>query len=167
MKRLIALIGRDRTGKNSVIRLALQRLKENGARMEDEIWVGVDVWAVMSIEGVKVGLATSGDTATGREKTYRLRESLQYLRKAGCHVIICATRTGGKTVRGVEKFSAADAYEAMWIEKSRLPRTELQESSINSKAREVVSAVEASLRAAGTRKDMSPTTGISGGSTAK
>ena len=146
MKKLIALIGSDNTGKNVAVRFAFEKLKRGRPAIEEEFWIGSDITAIMNFDGVRVGIATNGEPNTGVEKEIRLRETLRLFRKAGCQLIICTTRTRGKTVERVEKFSNNNGYGVTWIEKSRFSGGDHQRSSTESKAEEVVSTVKAFVR---------------------
>jgi hypothetical protein len=67
---------------------------------------------------VKVGIESRGDPSS------RLFKSLETFDKAGCKVILCATRTKGETVKAVEKLSLASQYQIVWLYKSGTPNPE-------------------------------------------
>ncbi|MFV1951811.1 MAG: hypothetical protein ACC630_07665, partial [Nitrospinota bacterium] len=83
-----------------------------------------DVRAVVTINGVKIGIESQGDPNS------RLFKSLKLFAKLQCHVIVCATRTRGATVKAVE--SQKSDYEVIWYEQSIVKGEEVQnQNNIN------------------------------------
>ena len=109
MKKAIALKGVAKIGKSQTIRTVdeLLRVKHPGAIVEHEYRTRVELRVVLSINGVKIGIETTG------ENIKRINESFDVFVNLGCEVIICATRTTGKAVKAV---NALPGYEVVWFE---------------------------------------------------
>ena len=110
MKKVFALRGPSKTGKTQTNRTfdELLRAKFPGAIVEHEHRSPAELRAVLSIDGVKIGIETTG------ENIKRINESFDLFVKLGCELIICATRTKGQTVAAVESLPG---YEAVWFER--------------------------------------------------
>ncbi len=110
MKKVFALRGTSNRGKTQTIRTVdeLLRTKHPGASVEHEYRTRAELSVVLGINGVKIGIETTGENAE------RIRQSLDQFVTLGCEVIICATRTSGKTVKAVE---ALPGYEIVWLER--------------------------------------------------
>ena len=144
-KKLIAIWGAANSGKTRSIRNTYQMLKAAYPDAEIERpWGGkIDIARVFTLSpGFKVGIESQGDP-TGHGMRM-LMKSLPYFAELGCRLIICATRTMGKTVEEVKHFSGRNGYEVEWIEKRRLPRENL-EAGINSTARKIFGTAQTFL----------------------
>lgn len=84
------------------------RAKHPGAGVEHEHTTRAELRVVLSINGMRIGIETTG------ENTKRIQQSLDLFVSLGCEVIICATRTSGKTVKAVETLPG---YEIVWLER--------------------------------------------------
>ena len=109
----------------------------------DEVTRGSDIVVILEINGVKVGITTLGDPVPDMEP------NLIYLAKQGCYVIVCATRTRGKTTAAVDRLRQ-NQYEIVWIEKRRIgapsdPPTRQQEADSNERARFIVEQVDSAI----------------------
>lgn len=109
MKKLIALKGIRDVGKSQTLRTVdeLLRGKYSNATVEQERRTRVELTVVLSINGVRIGIESTD------EKISRIQESFDLFVSFGCDVIICATRTSGKTVTAVKALSD---YEVVWLE---------------------------------------------------
>jgi hypothetical protein len=134
MKKVIALRGRSNVGKSSTIKQAYELLlaKYPRAEKEHEIF-RVDIRVVLTINGVKVGIESQGDPGS------RLVESLRLFVKLGCKIIVCATRTKGKTVDAVNKLEPN--YEIFWIEQIATKSADRKSSNLGT-AKRIVKEVE-------------------------
>ena len=105
MKKLFALKGRRNVGKSQTIRTVdeLLRAKYPCARVEHEHRTRGELRAVLSIDGVKIGV----------ESGARIQSSFDLFVSLGCDVIICPTRTTGQTINTV---NALPGYEMVWLE---------------------------------------------------
>lgn len=116
MKRtVLAVRGKSAVGKSTSIRQAFDELLL--IPESKEIWRlpkgQVDLVAIVKVRGRLVGFASQGDWIR------YLRPDLQKLIRAKCHVIVCATKSRGDTVKYVENLKLT--YSVEWIEK--LPAT--------------------------------------------
>ena len=137
MKKAIALKGKSKIGKSLTIRTVdeLLRLKYPGAIVEHEHRTRVEIRVVLSINGVKIGVETTG------ENIKRINESFDLFVNLGCEVIICATRTTGKTVTAV---NALPGYE-VWLEQ-RVHSNPMEQVLGNlAMARQIVEETEKSI----------------------
>lgn len=109
MKKVIALRGKGKIGKSTTIRTVdeLLRKKYSTAKVEHEYRTKVELRAVLSINGVKIGIESTG------ENIRRINESFELFVRLGCEVIICATRTTGNAVAAVNKLPG---YDVVWLE---------------------------------------------------
>ena len=110
MKKLFAFRGTSKRGKSQIIRTVdeLLRKKFPSAIVEHEHRTPVELRVVLTIDGVKIGIETTGENIT------RIKESFDLFVSLGCEVIICATRTKGQTVTAVETLAG---YEVVWFER--------------------------------------------------
>lgn len=143
---LIALRGRASVGKTStIIDVRQQLVKQAGIAEIDYEETGNragDFCAVLQAKQRRIGIASEGDHEN------LLNGHLRTLIKAGCDLIVCATRTRGATVVCVEHFRGRFAVE--WIEKPPSnPDTPSQHQSDNREtAKAIVHRVMALLEAA-------------------
>lgn len=122
--RLIALSGPGNTGKTTTLKSVIEAFEKSPRAMVTRLISRVDVRAIIEIGDLKIGIETQGDPGS------RLGESLELFRNEGCHVIICATRTRGRTVTLVQR--CEPAYDVIWIVKLFL-RTEVERNQDNRK----------------------------------
>lgn len=101
MKKVFALKGRRKIGKSQTIRTVdeILRVKNPAASVEHEDRSRI----VLSINGVKIGVESTGQNT----------ESIDLFVNLGCEVIICATKSTGKTVNAV---NALPGYKVVWLE---------------------------------------------------
>lgn len=118
-KTLIAVQATKRRGKTQSIALAHQKLLEQGAEvMRRPIALRgrcLDVrQAILKIDGVLVGFASSGDD---HEK---LKKDLTALFVAECSVIVCATHTStSESARAMRRFAEEHGYNVVPLAKER------------------------------------------------
>ena len=131
MKKVFALKGRRNLGKSQTIRTVeeLLRAKYPGAKVEHEYRTRTELRVVLSINGVKIGVESTG-------------ENLDLLVSLGCEIIICATKTTGKTVNAV---NALPGYEVVWLEQRAQSAPFEQVLSNLAMARHIVEETEKSL----------------------
>lgn len=67
----------------------------------------MELSVVLSVNGVKIGVESSS------ENSGRMQASFDHFVSHGCELIICATRTTGKTVNAV---NALPVSEVVWLE---------------------------------------------------
>ncbi len=99
MKSIIAIYGKANSGKTSTIkeisRLLCQKYHYSSDKVEDK---GDDIYQVLTKDSIKIGIISQGDVGSWVE------EYLSELAKRECILIICATRTRGKTCYAVDKY---------------------------------------------------------------
>jgi hypothetical protein len=95
------------------------------------------VSVILTIDGVKIGIASKGDPRTG------LARRLNRLRDRDCSVIICATRTRGATVTAVTALQRDGYTIASQNQVWRKPPD--RESGNQQMAARIVSQVERAL----------------------
>jgi len=141
LKKAIALKGVARIGKSQTIRTVdeLLRVKYPDAIVEHEYRTKVEVRVVLSINGVKIGIETTG------ENIKRINESFDLFVNLGCEVIICATRTSGKTVMAV---NALPGYDVVWLEQQAQSNPIERVLGNLAMARQIVEETEKSIAAA-------------------
>ena len=142
LKNAISLRGTSKTGKSQTIRTFVELLtaKYPDAISEHQHITKTDISVVLTIHRLKIGVESRSD---------RLIESLDLFVKSGCDVIICATRTKGRTNDAISalQFQGFDLY---WIEQPT--RTQPHEQVLRSlaMAREMVEKVTLLIAAAET-----------------
>lgn len=97
MKKVIALWGKENVGKTETLKLFNDMLIEKYSLEKTE--AKGDIRCVHTINGLKVGIETEGDSGD------RLLESLKYFNDLGCDVIVCACRSRGDTPTAVVSLS--------------------------------------------------------------
>ena len=109
MKKIFALKGRRNGGKSQTIRTVdeLLRAKYPDARVEHEHRTKAELRVVLDINGVTIGVESTG------ENFKRIEASFDLFVSHGCEIIICATRTKGNAVNAV---NALPGYEVVWLE---------------------------------------------------
>lgn len=140
IKTIIAIRGVANQGKSASIKIAYSLLKGiyPAAKIE-ELYIGVDITVVMTIDGVKVGIESQGDPNS------RLFQSLDHFVNIGCKVIVCATRSRGATVEAVN--SLAGKYRVEWYPKQGMSSESKQAAANQSVAQQIVAAVQAAVDA--------------------
>ena len=138
MKKVFALKGRRNIGKSQTIRTVdeLLRAKYPSARVEHEHRTRVELRVVLNINGVKIGVESID------ENIGRIQASFDLFVSLGCEVIICTTRTTGKTVNAV---NALPGYEVVWLEQRAQSATFEQVLSNLAMARHIVEETEKSI----------------------
>ena len=140
MKTLIAVRGVANRGKSTSIKESYLLLKRAYPKANvEELFIGEDITIIITINGMKVGIESQGDPNS------RLFKSLPHFVEMGCHVIICATRTSGKTVDLVNEF--ADRYTINWLDKSSVPNGHEQEAANTVAARKILALAKSALDA--------------------
>ena len=111
--KVIALLGRGDVGKSETIKKAYELLKSKyksattDGYPEPIIPVRGDIRVVLTINGVKIGIENQGDP----EDCPRV---LRFSARGRCNVIICSTRTRGKSVDVVNSLEKNN-YDVIWF----------------------------------------------------
>jgi GTPase SAR1 family protein len=133
-KKIIGLFGAAKVGKSTTINKVYDILTQKYDYTENgqSLLQYKDIRVVIVINGIKIGIESQGDPNS------RLKESLDIFVKAGCDIIVCATRTSGMTVGWVE--AKKPLYDVEWKEKK--PDVTQQEISNLNMANEIVAEIE-------------------------
>lgn len=107
MSHFVALKGRGSSGKTETIKLVFQLLQARYSNAVVDLLISntIDIKATMVINGNKVGIESQGDPNS------RLKQSLADFVDVECSIIICATRTRGKTVVWVNNYSSGNRID--------------------------------------------------------
>ncbi len=121
MNTIIAIRGVGNTGKTKTIKYVYDLVKSKypEAKIESEI-CRLDIRVIFTVNGVKIGIESQGDPSS------RLFESIPLFVKSQCNIILCATRTKGKTVQLIKE---QECYEIIWHEKSFIEGAMKQQES--------------------------------------
>lgn len=131
-KTIIAVRGAADAGKTTAIRCACAQMLSDGASVESILvspsFEGIDgylirdltsqskegdIAIILSYCNHKIGICSQGDC--GCEK--QIRAYLEAFKEVSCDLIICATRTRGRTCETVKAFSADNGYKLEWFSK--------------------------------------------------
>lgn len=112
MKSVIAIQGFKNIGKTLTIKLVRELLLDKYPNAEEIELIKntIDIRVIVIINEFKIGIESQGDPGG------RLSDSLKYFLKENCDIIVCPTRTYGKTVEVVEALEN-QGYEITWIPK--------------------------------------------------
>lgn len=139
-KTIIVLRGVANQGKSTSIKMAYALLKNAYPNAHfQELHIGVDITVVITINGTKIGIESQGDPNS------RLFASLDHFVSIGCKVIICATRSRGKTVEAVNALEGK--YKIDWHSKSSAPSAAKQDAANRFVAQQIFAAVQAAIDA--------------------
>lgn len=134
-KEIHALKGLTNTGKSTTIRTVYELLlseypdaKVEHRRPRPPREIRVDVRAIITINGKKIGIESLGDPGN------RLHESIKLFTKNKCDLIICATRTRGATYDTVAE--QEPPYSVKWHPKEATKSKAKQEEANNKMAQE-------------------------------
>ncbi len=113
-KTIIAVYGRANEGKSTSIKLACRKLLRdypNAIPPIEEINYDGDILVIVTLGAVKIGFESQGDP----NSRMLSEDTIRYLANEGCHIIICATRTEGKTVNKVDEIANDFDYHTLWL----------------------------------------------------
>ena len=115
-KTVIANWGHSNQGKSTVVKLLAQALlKKYPNAITDPVKVdfSVDIKCVITIGKIKVGFESQGDPNS------RLFESIKDFATLECDIIVCSTRTSGRTVTAVNQIHDRHGYDIIWVTNHR------------------------------------------------
>ena len=121
MKRVIALYGTPNSGKTCTLKQVHYELSKSEKVISKHSKTGADFRDIFIINGIKVGIETQGDPVK------RHKESLKLFQEQKCDLIICATRSRGKTKESVKALQKE--YFLSWRGQSRVSDKELIKDS--------------------------------------
>ncbi len=119
-KTIIAIYGRQGEGKSETIKRVCKRILTDfpNAKKFKEIDYSGDILLTIRLGDIKIGIESQGDPNSRmiKGKTIQKLADPEKRDKMGdCDIIICATRTEGKTVKEVDKVAHKYGYSTLWI----------------------------------------------------
>ena len=142
---IVALQGASNKGKTESIRLAYERLLEEGAKVirHPRRTITRDVrQAILEIDGVQIGFASAGDAVKVLER------DLPPLFEAECSVILCARHTPrSETFAFVERLALQYGYQIVPIKKERVAFVNAERANLET-ADSIVRQIRAAIEAA-------------------
>lgn len=124
---IIALQGKSGTGKTTTLGMLIKKVKKiyNTTIKETYRDGQRDLYAIVEINGKKVGITTRGDTEECLE--------IDFEKMGNCQLYVCACRTKGGTVEFVEKQAKNGLliYHGKWYYKSNNKSFKGKEHIIN------------------------------------
>jgi len=137
-KAVIALRGVGDSGKSTTIKMVYSLLSEECKLQILEEYDGVvDQWVIFKLNGKKVGIESQGDPGS------RLERTLRHFKDEGCDIIVCATRTRGKTNEWVTALDPP--YSILWEQKTRADTPFGHARCNKSDARKITDKVKANV----------------------
>lgn len=138
-KTIIAIYGRQGEGKSGTIKLAYEILitRFPNAKFKALINFDGDILTTVTLDNIKIGFESQGDPNSrivNKEDTLRklANEKTDVNQLGGCDIIVCATRTDGKTVRKVDEIAHSYNYHTIWMSSFFSPT--LDKQTLNFKA---------------------------------
>ena len=108
VKTIICLSGKSDVGKTLTIKKVWEKLKSPSDTPIATANHGDDIVGVVDLDGHKIGIETFGDPGSKQDVW------IEELITRQCEVIVCASRTSGKTVEVVENFARDNEYQIIW-----------------------------------------------------
>lgn len=125
MNTIIAINGKENTGKTTTIKEINQLLKSEYPTSKREYEIHKpDIRVIITINGVKIGIESQGDPG-------RLPKSILLFVENQCDIIVCATRSKGQTIKLIKK---QENYEIIWHCRLRTKVLEHQRESVEDMA---------------------------------
>jgi hypothetical protein len=141
-KTIIAIHGRSNEGKSETIKkvcsLILQTFPTAIPSLDNIDYNG-DILLTVTINEIKIGIESQGDP----NSRMIYDETLRKLANEKCDIIICATRTGGMTVKKVDSIANDYGFHTLWISSFWSPT--LNSEVLNRKAAENIIDIVKSL----------------------
>ncbi len=109
-KFIFVIWGNSNSGKSETIKKIFEVFSQNISKknISCEKPNRKDITATIIIHGIKVGIEGQGDPNS------RLEDSLISFVKKKCSIIICASRSRGKTVDVIEKIAEKNSFKIIW-----------------------------------------------------
>jgi hypothetical protein len=140
MKIAIVQAGVGDSGKSTTIRQAYSRLRSKypGAEIQRLLDNDVDFRVILAIQNIKIGIESYGDPW---KREGRIEKSLALFVETGCDVVICASRSRGKTKGTVESL-VAKGYDVDWRIREREEALASQNERNHIEARYIFDKIE-------------------------
>lgn len=136
-KTIIAVHGRAAEGKSETIKKVCENILRdfpNAIPSKTPNYSG-DILLTIQLDKIKIGFESQGDPNSRMiyDDTIKKLADIELNKElGGCDIIICATRTGGMTVKKVDKIANIYGYNTLWISSFFSPK--LNNSVLNNKA---------------------------------
>lgn len=136
-KTIIAVHGRAGEGKSETIKKVCEivlRDFPNAIPSTIPNYSG-DILLTIQLDKIKIGFESQGDPNSRMiydDTIKKLADKELNKELGGCDIIICATRTGGMTVKKVDKIANIYGYNTLWISSFFSPK--LNHSVLNNQA---------------------------------
>lgn len=136
-KTIIAVHGRAGEGKSETIKKVCEIILRdfpNAIPSTIPNYSG-DILLTIQLDKIKIGFESQGDPNSRMiydDTIKKLADKELNKELGGCDIIICATRTGGMTVKKVDKIANIYGYNTLWISSFFSPK--LNNSVLNNKA---------------------------------
>ena len=141
-KTIIAIHGRANEGKSETIKkvcsIIIDIFPNSLPSIQEIDYVG-DIFLTINIGKIKIGFESQGDP----NSRIIYDNTITKLAEEKCDIIICATRTGGMTVKVVDKVAKTYNYNTLWISSSWSPT--LNHDVLNRQAAEHILEIIKSL----------------------
>ncbi len=115
-KTIFANWGHAQQGKSDTIKRIVQEILATyptATTSPSTINFSGDIQVVITIGQISIGIESQGDPNS------RLFESLKMFSSANCDIIICSTRTSGRTVGAVSALHYSHGYDIVWVTNHR------------------------------------------------
>ncbi|MFL3663341.1 MAG: hypothetical protein ACJ04Q_05010 [Flavobacteriales bacterium] len=129
-KTIIAVHGRASEGKSSTIKEVFRQIIEDfpHTRVDRKVNFKGDILVIITINNIKIGIESQGDPNSRMIN----EDTLRKLTEEKCQIILCATRTSGKTVKKVDTIANEFNYHTIWLSSYWSPS--LNHNVLNKKA---------------------------------
>ncbi|WP_028890676.1 hypothetical protein [Tenacibaculum sp. 47A_GOM-205m] len=110
---IISVYGKANQGKSETIKKVCSLLLEtypDASPSISNIDYSGDIFLTITIGNVKIGLESQGDPNSRMIHD----NTVERLAKDNCDIIVCATRTGGMTVKEVDRVANIYDYHTIW-----------------------------------------------------
>ena len=148
-KTIIAIYGKTNEGKSETIKKVCELILEtfpNAIPSQTDINYSGDILLTIQLDKIKIGIESQGDPNSRMiyDKTIRkLANKKTDNDLGGCDIIICATRTGGMTVKTVDNIANEFDFHTLWISSFWSPS--LNHNVLNRKAAENIIGIIKSI----------------------
>jgi len=119
-KTIIAIHGKENEGKSEIIKNVCKLIMETYPKAiasKSPINYNGDILVAIKIGNIKIGLESQGDPNSRMIYNETIKKLADNKNKniGGCDIIICATRTSGKTVKTVDKIADEFNFNTLWL----------------------------------------------------
>lgn len=119
MKTIITVFGWAEMGKTSALKYLAQ---EFGKEFTDKPW---DICHIIDYKDHLIGIASAGDPGSSQ------KANIDKMIESGCEVIVCASRTRGRTTDNVLIAAREKGYRLIWTSHYSIDKKSLLEIGLN------------------------------------